>query len=182
MKYLSSYDLFLDVGEIQLIEKEYLVTPNSYEIEVAVERSHLVKEKVEVKWKLVSNEHFHLSNGTIFFNDENDQKVIKLDLNNVARNLSTKIELYEPSNGFQLGENKVVNISFVSKFVLKFMQINKKISNLMVTFQLVVLRSKLYSPEMPRSTEDQSLESITCSQDFPMDNVTGCHQKDMLFG
>ena len=115
------------------------MAPNSREIEVAIERIHLVKEKVEVKWKLVSDEHFHLSNGAIFLNDENDQKVIKLDLKNADRNLSTKIELFEPSNGYQLGENKVANISFVCKFHWKFVQINKKISNLMITFQLVVL-------------------------------------------
>ena len=101
------------------------MAPNSYEIEIAVERIDIVKENVEIKWKLVSDDHFHLSNGTIFFNDENDQKVIKLDLKNVARNLSTKIELFEPSNGFQLGENKVANISFVSKFLLIFTHIKK---------------------------------------------------------
>ena len=115
------------------------MAPNSREIEVAIERIHLVKEKVEVKWKLVSDEHFHLSNGAIFLNDENDQKVIKLDLKNADRNLPTKIELYEPSNGYQLGENKVANVSFVSKFLLILKQIKKKISNLMVTFQLVAL-------------------------------------------
>ena len=115
------------------------MAPNSREIEVAIERIHLVKEKVEVKWKLVSDEHFHLSNGAIFLNDENDQKVIKLDLKNADRNLSTKIELYEPSDGYQLGDNKVANISFVGKFLLKCIHINKKVSNFMVTFKLVVL-------------------------------------------
>ena len=115
------------------------MAPNSYEIEVAIERSHVGKENVEVKWKLTSDDRFHLSNGTIFFNDENDQKVIKLDLNNVARNLSTKIELSEPSNGYQLGENKVANISFVSKFLLILKQIKKEVYQLMVIFQLVVL-------------------------------------------
>ena len=114
----SSYDLSLDVGEIQFIKKEFLVASNSYEIEFAVERNHVVKEIVKVKWKFVSDENFHLSNGTIFFDDENDQKLIKLDLKNNNRNLSTKIELLEPSNGYELGENKVANISFVCKLLL----------------------------------------------------------------
>ena len=95
------------------------MAPKSYEIEVAIERIHMAKEKVEVKWELVSGEHLHLSNGTIFFNDENDQKIIKLDLKNADRNLSTKLELFEPSNGYQLGDYKVANISFVGKFLLK---------------------------------------------------------------
>ena len=99
------------------------MAPNSNEIVVAVERIHNLKEKVEVKWKLISDDHFHLSNGTIFFNDESDQKVIKLDLKNADRNLSTKIELFEPSNGFQLGENKIASISFVGKLILKLIQI-----------------------------------------------------------
>ena len=158
------------------------MAPNSYEIEVAIERSHVGKENVEVKWKLTSDDRFHLSNGTIFFNDENDQKVIKLDLKNANRNLSTKIELFEPSNGFQLGENMVVNISFVSKLLLIFKQIKKDALCLMVTFQLVALRSMSHSLEMHSSTEDQRMESITCSLDFPMDNDTGYHQKKMLFG
>ena len=113
------------------------MSPNSYEIEVAIERIHLVKEKVGVKWKLVSDEHFHISNGTIFFNNENDEKVIKLDLKNVTRNLSTKVELFEPSNGYHLGDYKVANISFVCKFLLRHIQINREVSNFMVTFQLV---------------------------------------------
>ena len=92
-----------------------------------MERNHVVKEIVKVKWKFVSDENFHLSNGTIFFDDENDQKLIKLDLKNNNRNLSTKIELLEPSNGYQLGENKVASISFICKFLWKFVQINKKI-------------------------------------------------------
>ena len=112
---------------------------NSYEIEVTVERIHLAKDNIEVKWKLVSDGCFHLSNGTVFFNNENDQKVIKLDLKNVNRNLSSKIELYEPSNGHQFGENKIANISFVSKFILKFIQIKKELSYIMVIFQLVAL-------------------------------------------
>ena len=116
-----------------------MVAPNSYEIEVAIERIHLLREKVEVKWKLVSEEHFHLSNGTIIFNDENDQKVIKLDLEIVARNLSTKIELFEPSNGYQLGENRVANITFVSKFLMIPKQIKNKVLFLMFKFQLVAL-------------------------------------------
>ena len=134
MKYLSSYDLFLDVGEIQLIEKEFLVAPNSYEIEIAVERIDIVKENVEIKWKLVSDDHFHLSNGTVYFIDENDLKVIRLDLKNANINLSTKIELYEPSNGYQLGENTVANISFVSKFLLNLILIKKEAIHHMVTF------------------------------------------------
>ena len=103
------------------------MAPNSYEIEVSIERIDIVKENVEIKWKLVSDDHFHLSNGTVFFNDENDQKVIKLDLKNTDRNLSTKIELFQPSNGYQLGENKVANISFVGKFLLKLIQTKKEV-------------------------------------------------------
>ena len=104
------------------------MAPNSYEIEVTVERIHLAKGNVEVKWKLVCDEHFPLSNGAIFFNDESYQKVIKLDRKNADRNLSTKIELYEPSNGYQLGENKVGSVSFVSKFLLILKQIKKEVS------------------------------------------------------
>ena len=113
--------------------------PDSYKVEVTVERIHLAKNNVEVKWKLVCDDHVHLSNGTIFFNDENDQKVIKLDLKNADRNLSTKIELLEPSNGYQLGENKVANISFVSRFLLILKKSQKESLYFIVAFQHVVL-------------------------------------------
>ena len=109
------------------MQNEFLVAPNYCEIEVSIERIDMVKENVEIKWKLVSDDQFHLSNGTVFFNDENDEKVIKLDLKNTDRNLSTKIELFQPSNGYQLGENKVANISFVGKFLLKLIQTKKEV-------------------------------------------------------
>ena len=109
--------MYLDYGEIQFISREFLVSPNSSVVEVKVERVHNFKEQVEVKWKLVSGkDHIHLSNGTVFFNTRNYDEVIKLHIQNVTRNHSLKIELSEPSNGYQLGENKVANITFVCKF------------------------------------------------------------------
>ena len=120
----SSYDIFLDFGEIQLIKKEFLVAPNSYEIE----RIHIVKEKVEVNWKLISENHnFHIMNGTVFFDYEDIQKVIKLDMVNITLNHSLKMVLFEPSNGYHLGEKKVANISFVGKFLLKLIPIKKEV-------------------------------------------------------
>ena len=118
------------------MRKEVLVTPNSYKAEIVVERFNIVKDNVEVKWKLANHDG---QNGTIFFNNTIDQKVIKIGLQNVTRKLPVQIELYDPTNGYQVGENKVANISFVSKFLLILKQIKKKISNLMVTFQLVAL-------------------------------------------
>ena len=105
------------------MQNEVLVTPNSYKAEIVVERFHIVKDNVEVKWKLANHDG---QNGTIFFNNTIDQKVIKLDLQNVTRNLPVQIELYDPTNGYQVGENKVANISFVSKFLLILKQIKKE--------------------------------------------------------
>ena len=123
-----SYHLSLDVGEIQFIKMEFIVAPNSYEIEVTVERIHIVKEKVEVNWKLISENHnFHIMNGTVFFDYEDIQKVIKLDMVNITLNHSLKMVLFEPSNGYHLGEKKVANISFVGKFLLKLIPIKKEV-------------------------------------------------------
>ena len=100
---------------------EFLVSPNSSVVEVKVERVHTIKEQVEVNWKLVSeNYDFHLMNGTVFFNYGDMQKVIKLDMVNITQNHSLKILLFEPSNGYHLGENKAANISFVGKFCYTF--------------------------------------------------------------
>ena len=118
------------------MQNEVLVTPNSYKAEIVVERFHNVKDNVEVKWKLSNHDG---QNGTVVFNNTIDQKVIKLDLKNVTRNLPVQIELYDPTNGYQVGENKVANISFVCKFLLILKQIKKEVYQFMVIFQLVVL-------------------------------------------
>ena len=108
----------LDYGEIQFISSEFLVSPNSSVVEVKVERVHTIKEQVEVNWKLISENHnFHIMNGTVFFDYEDIQKVIKLDMVNITLNHSLKIVLFEPSNGYHLGENKVASINFVCKFL-----------------------------------------------------------------
>ena len=49
------------------------------------------------------------------FDQEKDQEMIKLNLQNVFINQSLEIELLEPSNSYQLGQNRVANISFVCK-------------------------------------------------------------------
>ena len=122
---IKRFTSYLGFGEIQFMRKEVLVTPNSYKAEIVVERFNIVKDNVEVKWKLANHDG---QNGTIVFNNTIDQKVIKLDLQNVTRNLLVQIELYDPTNGYQLGENKVANISFVSKFLLILKQIKKEVS------------------------------------------------------
>ena len=105
------------------MQNEVLVTPNSYNAEIVVERLNIDKDDVEVKWRLANHDG---QNGTIVFNNTIDQKVIKLDLKNVTRNLPVQIELYDPTNGYQVGENNVANISFVSKFLLILKQIKKE--------------------------------------------------------
>ena len=94
------------------MQNEVLVTQNSYKAEIVVERFHIVKDNVEVKWKLANHDG---QNGTIVFNNTIDQKVIKLDLQNVTRKLPVQIELYDPTNGYQVGENNVTVIRLFGK-------------------------------------------------------------------
>ena len=112
---MKLFTFHLGFGEIQLIANEFVKESNSPHIGITVVRIHTVQEEVEVRWKWVSRDNVQLGNGTIFFNYENDQKIINLDLKNVSRHLSSKIELVETSNEFQLGKNKVANISLVGK-------------------------------------------------------------------
>ena len=68
---------------------------NSSEVEVTVEKSQSVTEKFEVKWKLVSeSDGLQLSNGSVIFNHENDQKTINLDLQNATKYQKLKFELF----------------------------------------------------------------------------------------
>ena len=68
--------------------------------------------------------------GNVEFEVGELEKSIKVPLNNYTLEKPTKIELFEPfepSNGYQLGENKVANISFVGKFLLKLIPIKKEV-------------------------------------------------------
>ena len=57
---------------------------------------------------------------------EQEQNIVQLGLHNVSRNQSIQIELFEPSNGYHLGENKVADISFVCKFHFAFVNTNQE--------------------------------------------------------
>ena len=124
MQLSKRFASYLGYGEIQFIQNEVLVTPNSYKAEIVVERFHIVKDNVEVKWKFANHDG---QNGIIVFNNTIDHKVIKLDVQNVTKILPVQIKLYEPTNGYQVGENKVANISFVGKFLLKLIQTKKEV-------------------------------------------------------
>ena len=103
-----------------------MVEPNSSSVEVTIERINTIKDNVKVNWKLANN-YLTVQNGTIFFNNQTNQKIFKLDLQNFNRNQSIQISLFDPTNGYQLGENKVANISFVGKFHFVFVQIKNEV-------------------------------------------------------
>ena len=104
--------MYLDYGEIQFINSEFLVAPNSTGVEVLVERIHITKDKVQVKWELITNTHHVEQNGSILFNYLDDQKGVKLDLANLTRKESIKIKLYNPTNDYQIGEISEATIIF----------------------------------------------------------------------
>ena len=99
-------------GEIQFIKSEFLVGPNSTRVEAMVERYHITNDKVQVKWKLISDIHCIGKNGSLIFDNLDDQQVIKLELNNITRNESFKIELFDPTNNYQIGEISEATIIF----------------------------------------------------------------------
>ena len=116
----SNYEmtyLFQDVGELQFMKNEFLVAPNASIVEVIIERINSVKDNVKVNWKLTNNDLTTVHNGTLIFNNQTNEKVTKLYLQNVNRNKSASISLFDPTNSYQLGEIKVANISFVCKFI-----------------------------------------------------------------
>ena len=94
------------------MQNEVLVTQNSYKADIVVERFHIVKDDVEVKWKFANHDG---QNGIIVFNNTIDHKVIKLDVQNVTKILPVQIKLYEPTNGYQVGENNVTVIRLFGK-------------------------------------------------------------------
>lgn len=109
------FKMHLFPGYIQFDSNTYLSAPKSSEIIVQVERFHKIKERIEVNWRLSNNGTFRGLDGKVFFDEFHDQKVIEIDFRNVTANQSLQIELFEPSTGFQLGDNKVANITLVCK-------------------------------------------------------------------
>ena len=99
-------------GEIQFIKSEFLVGPNSTRVEAMVERYHITNDKVQVKWKLISDIHCIGKNGSLIFDNLDDQQVIRLELNNITQNESLKIELFDPTNNYQIGEKSEATIIF----------------------------------------------------------------------
>ena len=55
--------------------------------------------------------------GTVHFENEESQKDVTVELSNIAdQKLPFQIELSNPTNHYQLGENKVANISLVCEY------------------------------------------------------------------
>ena len=102
-------------GMIRFTSNEYLVSNDSLKVKVLVERIHTNKDTVDVKWKTSPNLGL---NGLLQFANNETEKIITLDLQTVADNQSIQIELLQPTNDYQLGENKVAKISRVCKLSL----------------------------------------------------------------
>ena len=106
--------ILLDIGEFQFAQNEYLIGPNTSNVQVLVRRLHDYNGDVDVKWNL---QHHSLSigEGSLYFADNEIRKVINIDLQNIDQKNILELSLHSPSNGYQLGKNKVTNITFVSK-------------------------------------------------------------------
>ena len=107
-------------GVIHLEKNESFIGKGQSTVDILVERKEKLEGKVEAKWKV---QNISGLNGSIIFKDKDHQQVITLDLRNVSRKQLIRIELFEPSHGYQLGENKVANISFVCKLILRILHL-----------------------------------------------------------
>ena len=104
---------------ISLSSREYFVQPDQFSLDIRIERLQMLGDEVEVKWRTISNNSLYQSrpNGSILFGKTTNQKIIKIDLRDFSKIQFDKIELFEPTNGYQIGENKIANISFVRKYL-----------------------------------------------------------------
>ena len=112
---------YTEQGAIQLVSSEIFVLKNQSYVNFKVERLNSLKGDTGVSLKVFygSKVLTKLSGRVQFFN-ENIQQIVKVHLNNSSREKPTRIELFNPTNIYKLGINKVANISFVGKFNIDF--------------------------------------------------------------
>ena len=111
---------FLEQGTIQLVSNETIVMKDQSYLIFKVERLYGVKGEAGFSWKAFHDSKM-LPNltGRVQFVNKNIQQIVKVHLNNASMERPTRIELFEPSNGYQLRKDKVVHISFVCKLLIK---------------------------------------------------------------
>ena len=105
-----------------------------------VERLQSSKGKARVYWRMIQ-EPLDSSNafGSVEFEEGEIHKTIDVSLDFTTLDLPTRIELFNPSNGYRLGENEVSSINFVGKFLVKLITNQESGMIPLVSFQLVVL-------------------------------------------
>lgn len=105
---------------IQFTKNEFLASNDSSEVEVVIERIHSIKDEVKVMWQSNIGSNGSFQNGSVKFDNTSDVEFIRLKVQNITHNESIKIELYAPTNGYQLGEKSISRILFACPYT-KFM-------------------------------------------------------------
>ena len=103
---------------MQLSSTEYFITRNHSSLSFKIERLQFAESQAEVSWKIVPKDLTETYNfGTVYFENGESQKHVTVELSNIAdQKLPFQIELYNPTNHYQLGKNKVANISLVCEY------------------------------------------------------------------
>ena len=120
LRFVSEIQFFVinhycaDYGEVQFSRIEHYVTQGSTKMAISATKLNVPDEEADVKWKLIGNGAVVADNGTFHFNSEETQKVFMIDIANDT-DLPYKMELYEPGDGFYLGEATVTYLSSVGK-------------------------------------------------------------------
>ena len=86
---------------------------------ISATKLNLLEEEANVKWNLIGNDAVVVDNGTFHFDSDETQKVFMIDIANHT-DLPTKMEMYEPSDGFYPGDMTVTYLSSVSKLVFAY--------------------------------------------------------------
>ena len=109
---------FLGQRFVQLSSTEYFITKNHSSLSFKIERLQFAESQAEVSWKIVPKDLTETYNfGTVYFENGESQKHVTVELSNIAdQKLPFQIELYNPTNHYQLGKNKVANISLVCEY------------------------------------------------------------------
>ena len=95
---------------------EHYVTEGSTKMAISATKLNVLDEEADVKWNLIGNGALVVDNGTFHFNSDEIQKVLKIDIANET-DLPYKMELYEPSDGFYLGETTITYLASVGNLL-----------------------------------------------------------------
>ena len=107
-----------EIGIIQLVSNETFITQYQHQLNFKVGRWKTAKGNAKVHWRVIyESQALPDTYGNVEFEVGELEKSIKVRLNNSTLKMPTRIELFNPTKMYSLGNIKMAKISLVCKLL-----------------------------------------------------------------